>query len=95
MSLQENNTQQIVEELASGVISKETAIERLGSNSRKRQPRVERVPYFKVTKNGAIALNNVRRQPIVFYADQWEKVYSLQEEFQTYTLNEESVKRRS
>jgi hypothetical protein len=94
MSLQENNTQQIVEELASGIISKEIALERLNLNSEKRPVKVQRVPYFKVTKNGAIALNNVRRQPIVFYADQWEKLYTLQEEFQTYILNEDSVKRR-
>lgn len=89
-----NVTQKIVEELASGKISKETALERLSENSKQPAVRVERTPFFKVTKSGAVSLFNVRRKPIVFYADQWDHIFSLHEEFQTYGLNEDSIKRR-
>lgn len=31
-------------------------------------------PYCKVTQNGALALHGVTKQPIVLYADQWNKL---------------------
>jgi len=31
-------------------------------------------PYCKVTNNGALALHNITKQPIVLYADQWAKL---------------------
>jgi len=31
-------------------------------------------PYCKVTNNGALALYNITKQPIVLYADQWNKL---------------------
>lgn len=89
------NTAQIVEDIASGKMSKDEAISAL-NNSRKRQfVRKVRTPYFRVTANGAVALYNVRRQPVVLYADQWDSLYSLQGEFQKYSSNEDAVKRRN
>ena len=34
-------------------------------------------PRFVVTRNGAIALYNLQRDPIILYADQWERLSSL------------------
>lgn len=31
-------------------------------------------PYCKVTSSGSLALYNITKQPIVLYADQWEKL---------------------
>lgn len=31
-------------------------------------------PYCKVTTSGSLALYNITKQPIVLYADQWEKL---------------------
>jgi hypothetical protein len=34
-------------------------------------------PNFAVTRNGALALYNVMRRPIVFYANQWEGIRTM------------------
>ena len=38
-----------------------------------------RSPRFVVTKNGAIALYNLQKQPVILYADQWERLSRLVE----------------
>jgi hypothetical protein len=39
---------------------------------RKSIPREEKDPEFIVTKNGAIAIRNIQRQPVVLYVQMWE-----------------------
>lgn len=85
----ELETQKTLEDVASGNLSVEDALKNLGH----RRENVPRTPFFRVTKNGAVALYNVQRKPVVLYADQWEKVFPLQGEYHKY-VSENEVKRR-
>jgi len=85
------DTQQTLEEVASGKLTVEDALKQLSSGSR--PPRAPRVPHFSVTKNGAVALYNVQRRPVVLFADQWETLFPLQGEYQKF-VSETEVKRR-
>jgi hypothetical protein len=52
-------------------------------------------PNFAVTRNGALALYNVMRRPIVFYANQWEGIRAMIENGAlTTSLNENADKLR-
>ena len=57
--------------------SSQTGFTQVGftKNNENRQHR--QYPRFVVTRNGAIALYNLGRDPIILYADQWEKLSSL------------------
>lgn len=57
----------VLDKVASGDLKPEDAEKML-----KRNP-----PRFVVTKNGAIALFNLQRTPVVLYADQWQKIGDL------------------
>lgn len=54
------------------------------SEPRKVYLREDKEPEFAVTKNGAIAIYNIQRQPVVLYAQLWEKLATL--------LNEDKYK---
>jgi hypothetical protein len=82
------NRQDVLQKVAQGDLQPDEAERML----RKRLP-----PRFVVTRNGAIALYNLKRDPIVLYADQWEKLSSLIERgiLKTYmSRNENIIKRR-
>ena len=82
------NRQEVLQKVAQGNLQPDEAERML----RKRLP-----PRFVVTRNGAIALYNLKRDPIVLYADQWEKLSSLIERgiLKTYmSRNENIIKRR-
>lgn len=54
-------------------------------------------PFCKVTKNGAIALHGLSRQPIVLYVEQWEALIKLvgNNYLENYIkYNESRIKRR-
>ena len=58
--------------------SNQTGFTRVGGFTRNNDNRQHRLyPRFVVTRNGAIALYNLSRDPIILYADQWEKLSSL------------------
>lgn len=58
----------VLDKVASGSLKPEDA---------ERMLRNRRPPRFVVTRTGAIALYNLQKNPIVLYADQWEKLASL------------------
>ena len=62
------NRKDVLDSVASGDIKPDEAEKML----RTRQP-----PRFVVTRTGAIALYNLQRNPIVLYADQWDKLSNL------------------
>ncbi len=65
---QRPNRQDVLAGVASGTIRPEDA---------ERMLRTRLPPRFVVTRTGAIALYNLQRNPIVLYADQWDKLSSL------------------
>ncbi len=62
------NRKDVLDKVATGDIKPEDADKML----RTRLP-----PRFVVTRTGSIALYNLQRNPIVLYADQWDKLSSL------------------
>lgn len=59
---------EVLDKVASGDIKPEEADKMLNN----RKP-----PRFVVTRKGSIALYNLNRDPIILYADQWEKLEKL------------------
>ncbi len=62
------NRQDVLAKVAAGDIKPEDA---------DRMLRSKLPPRFVVTRTGAIALYNLQKNPIVLYADQWDKLSSL------------------
>ncbi len=62
------NRKEVLDKVANGDIKPEDA---------ERMLRTRLPPRFVVTRTGAIALYNLQRNPIVLYADQWDKLSSL------------------
>lgn len=82
------NRKDVLDGVASGDIKPDEAEKLL----RTRLP-----PRFVVTRTGAIALYNLQRNPIVLYADQWDKLSSLIKRgiLDNYmTKNQSIIKRR-
>jgi hypothetical protein len=63
---------------------------------RKAIPREDREPKFMVTKNGAISIYNIQRQPVIMYAQLWEKLGNILsgEAFQNFLKENEGKLRR-
>lgn len=44
----------------------------------------EKKPEIKVSKKGAVQINNIRRIPVTFYKNEWEQIFGLVEELRTF-----------
>lgn len=62
------NRKEVLTKVANGDLKPEDADKML----RNRRP-----PRFVVTRTGAVALYNLQRNPIILYADQWDRLQSL------------------
>lgn len=84
---QRHNRQDVLQKVAKGDLQPDEA---------ERMLRTRLSPRFVATRNGAVALYNLKREPIVLYADQWEKLSSLIERgiLRTYMERNESIIKR-
>ncbi len=88
-----STTQQLLNDVASGAVTVVEAEEIL-STARQRVPYYKRTPFFRTTRNGAVAVYNIMPKPIVLYADQWERLFPLIGEYQKFANdNDEKIKR--
>jgi ubiquitin len=44
----------------------------------------QKKPLIKVSTKGAVQINNIRRFPVTFYANEWEQIFDLVDELKTF-----------
>ena len=58
----------------------EQKIARLEAELEAEQTKNKKSKSIVVSKKGAVQINGMRRYPVVFYADEWEKIFALKED---------------
>ena len=70
-------------------------LERLRAENEALKSRSSREMRLKVSEKGAVSLYGIRRFPITFYADEWERVFEMMNEVRKFIReNEDSLKRK-
>ena len=52
--------------------------------------KIEKKPRLKVSQKGAIQINGIRRFPITFYKREWEIIYGLVDQINTFVSENEN-----
>lgn len=61
-------------------MSREELIEALEAEKSKNEKQIE----IKVSPKGCVQVNGIRRFPITFYKDEWDKIFSLKERIEDF-----------
>jgi len=70
-------------------------LERLRAENEALKSRSSREMRLKVSEKGAVSLYGIRRFPITFYADEWERVFDMADAVREFIRkNEDSLKRK-
>jgi hypothetical protein len=70
-------------------------LERLRAENEALKNRSSREMRLKVSEKGAVSLYGIRRFPITFYADEWERVLDMAEDVREFIReNEGALKRK-
>ena len=70
-------------------------LERLRAENEALRSRSTRETRLKVSEKGAVSLYGIRRFPITFYADEWERIFDMVGEVRAFIRkNEDSLKRK-
>ena len=70
-------------------------LERLRAENEALKSRAAQAMRLQVSTKGGVSLYGIRRFPITFYADEWEKVFSMSDEITRFIgENEDSLKKR-
>jgi hypothetical protein len=70
-------------------------LERLRAENEALRSRSSRETRLKVSEKGAVSLYGIRRFPITFYADEWERIFDMVGEVRAFIRkNEDSLKRK-
>jgi len=70
-------------------------LERLRAENEALKARSSRQLRLQVSQKGAVSLYGIRRFPITFYADEWERILGMADEVQAFIrANEASLKRK-
>ena len=70
-------------------------VERLRAENEALKTRSSQAMRLQVSQKGAVSLYGIRRFPITFYADEWEKVLSMSDEVTQFIAeNTDALKRK-
>jgi hypothetical protein len=72
-----------------------TELERLRAENAALKAKPERGLSLRVSEKGGVSLYGLRRFPVTFYADEWEKLLGMTEEIQRFIReNDPKLKRK-
>ncbi|MDH3520874.1 MAG: hypothetical protein OEM49_10505 [Myxococcales bacterium] len=70
-------------------------LERLRAENEALKARQTRELRLKISEKGAVSLYGIRRFPVTFYADEWERILGMQDEIRGFIREHDSeLKRR-
>ena len=70
-------------------------LERLRAENEALKSQPSREMRLKVSEKGAVSLYGIRRFPITFYADEWERIFEMVEDVREFIRkNEGALKRK-
>ena len=70
-------------------------LERLRAENEALKSRSSREMRLKVSEKGAVSLYGIRRFPVTFYADEWDRILSMADQVRDFIrANEGSLKRK-
>jgi len=70
-------------------------LDRLRAENETLKARQTRELRLKVSEKGAVSLYGIRRFPVTFYADEWERILGMQDEIRSFIREHDSeLKRR-
>ena len=70
-------------------------LERLRAENEALKSHSSREMRLKVSEKGAVSLYGIRRFPVTFYADEWERIFEMTEDVRQFIReNEGSLKRK-
>jgi len=70
-------------------------LERLRAENESLKSRQNRELSLRVSQKGAVSLYGIRRFPVTFYADEWDKILGMQDQIRAFIReNEGELKRK-